>query len=591
MTVHRDRAAQPAHSAAPCPAPRPTAAAEALPARSRRAFLGVASSLAAGALVLGRTAAAAAEEDAALTAGEHLTRKQHQAFRRRALEVRVAAARANFDVPVAPHPTNGDEERYPNKIGTDTRALPHDQRGEVDPVAWESAARAYRSQRQEDFDAIILGGTRKLVNPLGTLAVSLTGLNVTQVGIPPAPALASRQKAAEAVELYWQALTRDVPFHEYDSNAEIRAAISELDRLTGYTGPKSGDALGPQSLFRGSVTYADESDPSGRRARHVVPPGVLDGPYISQLLYRTIPQGTQSTAATSRVPLPGQDFLTNYDEWLDVQNGLAPTRSIELASAPRHLFTNRDLAEYVHGGTPLLYGASITLGAFAPLSPTNPYLTSPTQASSAATFAVAYFQGLLALGVTRAIRAAYWNKWFVHRHLRPEAYAGLAHQRLANGVREYPLHEDFLTSDALARSHRKYGTYLLAHAFPEGAPIHSAYPAGSAVIAGVQATLLKAAFDESFVIPNPVVPDPSDPTRLIPYTGAPLTVGGEINKLAVNYAVGRTTAGIHWRTDASASLALGEAIAISLLKDERLTLQEDFAGFTLTRFDGTQIVI
>ena len=69
------------------------------------------------------------------------------------------------------------------------------------------------------------------------------------------------------------------------------------------------------------------------------------------------------------------------------------------------------------------------------------------------------------------------------------------------------------------------------------------------------------------------------------------TVGGEINKLALNYAVGRTTAGIHWRTDAAASLALGEAVAISLLRDERHTFEEEFEGFTLTTFDGTKIVI
>lgn len=588
MTNHEGRADQGAQRSAEQTEARTTADA---PSNSRRAFLGAASSLAAGALVLGRTSDALAEGGGHAGADARLAHEQDQELRREAYRLRVATAQANYDVPVAPHPANGDEERYPNKIGTDTRALPHDGRGEVDPVAWESAAKAYRSRRQEDFDAIILGGTRKLINPLGTLAASLTGLSVVQLGVPPAPPLASRQKAAEAVELYWQALTRDVPFHEYDSNPDIQAAIAELDRLRGYTGPKIGGSLGPQSLFRGSVTYVDESDRSGRTPRHVIPPGVLDGPYISQLLYRTIPQGSQSIAPTVRVPLAGQDFLTNFTEWLDIQNGLAPTRSIQFATTPRHIFTNRDLAEYVHGGSPLHAGAALTLGSFAPLSPTNPYLTSPTQSSAAASFALAYFQSLLATGVVRAIRAAYWNKWFVHRHLRPEAYAGLGHQRLANGVSEYPLHEDFLSSDAVARSFRKYGTYLLAHAYPEAAPIHSAYPAGSAVQAGVQATLLKATFDESFVIPNPVVPDPSDPTRLVPYTGEPLTVGGEINKLALNHAVGRTTAGIHWRTDASASLALGEAVAISLLKDERRTLKEEFDGFTLTRFDGTKIVI
>jgi hypothetical protein len=50
-------------------------------------------------------------------------------------------------------------------------------------------------------------------------------------------------------------------------------------------------------------------------------------------------------------------------------------------------------------------------------------------------------------------------------------------------------------------------------------------------------------------------------------------------------------AGIHWRSDAGAGLAIGEQIAISILEDERLTFREPFAGFTLTKFDGTKVVI
>src|ERR1700730_8996453 len=60
------------------------------------------------------------------------------AFRRRALEVRDACARAFDTIPVAPHPANGDESRYPNKIGSDTRGLPHDKRGEVDQAGWQA---------------------------------------------------------------------------------------------------------------------------------------------------------------------------------------------------------------------------------------------------------------------------------------------------------------------------------------------------------------------------------------------------------------------------------------------------------------------
>jgi hypothetical protein len=60
--------------------------------------------------------------------------------------------------------------------------------------------------------------------------------------------------------------------------------------------------------------------------------------------------------------------------------------------------------------------------------------------------------------------------------------------------------------------------------------------------------------------------------------------------LVSNYA-GRTTAGIHYRTDAAASLALGEAVAIALLQDERATFVEPFDGFVFTKFDGTEVVI
>lgn len=115
-----------------------------------------------------------------------------------------------------------------------------------------------------------------------------------------------------------------------------------------------------------------------------------------------------------------------------------------------------------------------------------------------------------------------------------------------------------------------------------------AHPAATA---GVSVTLLKAFFNEDFVIPNPVVPDPNDPTKVIPYSGSPLTVGGELNKLATNYAIGRSFGGIHWRSDGSAALALGEEIAISILRDERLGFNERFDGFTFTKFDGTKITV
>jgi hypothetical protein len=351
------------------------------------------------------------------------------------------------------------------------------------------------------------------------------------------------------------------------------------------------------------VSYADSADPSGRRAKHVVPAGALDGPHLAQFLFRDTGYGTQSIPALHRLPVAGVDFQLSHDEWLAIQDGEAATRSIALESGRRHLRSVRDLTELTHGGSPLFWSAILQLAAGASgsatapagigarLSPTNPYLTSKTQASSNASFGVGYLQALLSVGVSRAVRAAYWQKWFVHRSVRPEAFGGLVKQHVEDGVKEYPIHPQLLDSRALARSASKYGTHFLPQAYPEGAPLHGSYPAGSAVIAGVSATLVKAFFDESFVIPNPVQPDPNDPTKLIPYTDKPLSVGGELNKLALNSTFGRVQSGIHWRSDAAAALALGEAVAISILRDERLTFLEPFAGFTLTKFDGTKISV
>ena len=118
------------------------------------------------------------------------------AMKRRALEVRQICAANNEKIPIAPHPTNGDEARYTNKIGSDTRGPPHDKRGEVESAAWQALYTACQSGDPADFEKIPLGGTRKIVNPVGTLAVSFSGITPTQIGIPPSPALASAERVA-----------------------------------------------------------------------------------------------------------------------------------------------------------------------------------------------------------------------------------------------------------------------------------------------------------------------------------------------------------------------------------------------------------
>jgi hypothetical protein len=169
-------------------------------------------------------------------------------------------------------------------------------------------------------------------------------------------------------------------------------------------------------------------------------------------------------------------------------------------------------------------------------------------------------------------------------------------QNTLSGPAGYPLHTDLGVSagspdGALGRVFSANGSYLLPQAYPEGAPLHPAYGAGHATVAGAGATILKAWFDESFIIPDPVVAS-EDGLSLVPYTGpATLTVGGELNKLASNIATGRNFAGIHWRTDFSESVKLGEAIAISILRDHKATFNERFGGFSLTKFDGTTVTV
>lgn len=82
----------------------------------------------------------------------------------------------------------------------------------------------------------------------------------------------------------------------------------------------------------------------------------------------------------------------------------------------------------------------------------------------------------------------------------------------------------------------------------------------------------ESVFKESFVIPAPVESS-SDGLSLLPYDGSPLTIGGELNKLASNISIGRDTAGVHWRSDGFEGLKLGEAAAIGILQDFKKDLQ------------------
>ena len=496
--------------------------------------------------------------------------------KRRSLAYRVRrdTARSQRDLPLPEHLDNGDEALFANKIGSYSKALPHNDLGQVDLSAYSAYIAALTSGDPNAFEAIPQGGSVRQVNPQASYTYSLEGPDSHHVGIIAPPAFSSAEEASEIGELYWQALTRDVPFIEYDTNPLTQAAAVDLSKFSDFKGPKVGGVVTTGTLFRGTT------------------PGDLTGPYISQFLWKNSTFGAQTIVQQYRVPVEGNDFITSYADWLSCQRGFPPTASITLDPVPRYLSNGRDLGEYVHRDftyQAFLYAALILLSfGGAALDDANPYKASAKQVGFV-TFGGPHILDLVARVANESLKPTWYQKWLVHRRLRPEAFAGHLHNHKI-GAASYPIHPEILNSPVLDAVFSKYSTYLLPQAYPEGCPAHTAYPSGHAAYAGACTTVLKAFFKESFVIPNPVVAN-VDGTALDPYTGGALTVGDELNKLATNASIGRDTAGIHWRSDIIEGLKLGEAVAIGILTDFRATYTEFFGGFSLTKFDGSTITV
>jgi len=488
----------------------------------------------------------------------------------RAFQLRVQAARAQRERMVPDHRANGDEKELPDYLASFTKALPHDDRGIVDQRAYEVLLAALEDGDPEAFEVVPLGGHARLANPQAALAFDLLGPDPSQLSLPPAPRFASAEMAGELVELYWHALLRDVPFSAYSTDPRVDRACDDLSHLTDFRGPKRGGKVTPETLFRGTTE------------------GDLTGPYVSQFLWKRIPYLPMWVEQTMRTCVPALDYLGDPAHWLAIQNGgLGGVNSFR--DRPRYVRAGRDLGEYVHRDFSYqsYLGACLMLFRFGvPVDGGNPYKHSRTQ-SPFSTFGQPYLISLLAIVSQLALRAAWFQKWQVHRRLRPEEAAGRVHHHLIGSAR-YPLHQDALDSAAVAATQERQSNLMLCSAYPEGCPVHPSYPAAHAVIAGASVTVLKAFFDESYVVPEPIEATPEG-LALQPYRGEPLTVGGELNKLASNIAIGRDFAGVHYRSDAVAGLALGEELALAVLAEARGTGNEMFTGFSVRRFDGRRV--
>ncbi len=481
------------------------------------------------------------------------------------------------------HPDNNDEELYPDKLGSYSKGLPHNNDGTVVASAYAALVQAINSGRPADFDAVPLGGTTRLTNPQSGLAFDMQGPDGHALVQPPAPAFASRAQAAEISENYWMSLLRDVPYAQYSGNPIANAAAADLSLYgADFGGAKSGGSVTTATLFRGLT------------------PGDLMGPYLSQFFYQDCNFGANKIEQKITTTLPGVNYMTDFDTWLAVQRGVTqPPDAFD--PVPRYMRNGRDIGQWVH--IDVLFQAYfqaflVLAGAGAPFDDGNPYTGSPNQIGFG-TFGGPHIATLLCEVSTRALKAVWFQKWFVHRRLRPEVQAARVHRTLFDGA-NYPVHPEILNSfsdNNRLKGFMPAGNALLPMAFPEGSPTHPAYGAGHATVAGACVTILKAWFKETTRLVDiglaPVQPT-DDGLNLVPYAGSDagdLTVGGELNKIASNVALGRDTAGVHWRSDATESLKLGEQVAIGILQDQRSCYNEVFNGFSLTKFDGTTITV
>lgn len=497
------------------------------------------------------------------------------------------------NIDVGTQPDNGDAALFTDFSANFSKGLAHDALGIPNAASCLSLKNALTTGNFADFENIIVGTpgggpNARLNGPQGALAFDLEGIDSHACVIPPAPSVTSAQTAAEAVEHYWGSLLADVPFTEYANNALVAQAVSDMNKLSFVKSSANNQIprpVTPQNLFRGQVFNGD---------------GNVQGPYISQFMVQPTFLGAQPISQQYQTFLPAgggiTDFMTSVSEYQAIQNGGDSGRQLVFDPTFRFIRNGRDLAAYTH--VDVLYQAYFVAflclaGMGCPANPTNPYNSSRTQ-KAFGTLGGPDAAGTLTEVATRALKASWFHKWIKDLRMRPEEYCALVHAKLTNAnpapQAAQALHKDVTKSSVLPIIFSTYGSYLLPQAFPEGSPTHPCYPTGHGTVGGACITILKFFFDGNFVIPNPVMPA-SNGLSLVPYTGAPLTVNGELSKLAFNISFGHGIhAGIHFRSSTYWSILLGEQVALSILRDRARSYNEPFT-INITKFDGTTATI
>lgn len=498
-------------------------------------------------------------------------------------------------------PDNGDRARYKDFSALHSKALAHNGLGVPNQVSMQSLLDALEDESFEALQNVIVGTpgggpNSRLNGPAGSFAFDLEGLDSHAFTIPPAsPTVRSAQTATEQVEHYWGALLRDVPFTDYGSNPLVAEAVADLNSRSFLQGGGANQwalPVTPQNLFRARVAASND--------------GNLKGPYISQFMLQPTSFGSQPLDQKHNTFAPNQNFMVNFSSYQNVQNG-GPSGNPIADPTRRFIRNGRDLTAYTR--VDVLYQGYfvaflVLAGLGAALNPGNPYIGSNTQ-KPFGTLGGPDAAGTLAEMATRALKASWCRKWIVDMRMRPEEYGALVEAR-RTGSTPVPqasteLHNDVLSSAVLPKILAQHGSHFLPQSYPEGSPTHPCYTGGHATVAGACCTAIKFFFNGSQKLRpllqaqgRDLVQPSSDGLSLVPYTGADkdqIDINGELSKVAFNVCFGHGVhAGIHFRSSNYWGVLLGEAVALSVLKDRAKSYNEPFT-INITKFDGTTATI
>ena len=152
--------------------------------------------------------------------------------------------------------------------------------------------------------------------------------------------------------------------------------------------------------------------------------GETIGPYTSQLWVQATTMGVLPIDQKYITNQAGIDYMTDPTTFQQVQNGIATGLQLQPGSA-LYLHDGRGLAAFTHADVVyqehfMAYLVLSSLGA--PLNPGNPYNHSKTQ-NGFNTFGQPDIASTFASVVSEALKAVWFQKWYVHLRHRPSRAA------------------------------------------------------------------------------------------------------------------------------------------------------------------------